>query len=96
MTFIKGQTGNNKGRPAKIQVDSPESMRNELHAFLVSQLPAIKKDFKLLKSRDRVLMFERLARYVLPGPEIDLSRFSEKDLDILITRLKSKLNGPTT
>jgi hypothetical protein len=93
MAFIKGKTGNEKGRPVKTDTDSPEAMRNILHSILKSQLPTIKKDLATLKPRDRVMLFDRLCRYVLPGPEIDLSRFSEKDLDILITRIKTKLDA---
>jgi len=92
MAFKKGQTGNEKGRPVKV-INSPEALRNEIHSFLASQLRTVKKDWKVLSPRDRVTMFERLARYVLPGPEFDLNKLSEKDLDILITRIKHKLDG---
>jgi len=93
MAFIKGETGNKKGRPVKDKGDSPEGIRTELHSILKGQLSTIKKDLKTLKPRDRVLLFDRLCRYVLPSPDIDLSRFSEKDLDILITRIKTKLDA---
>ena len=97
MRFEKGVSGNIKGRPKKVPLTT-EQIRELIKDTLAGLAKDLSKDMKTLRPKDRLILFEKLLRYVLPGPEFDLSKLSDKDLDLLIEKLKAKevTNSPKT
>ena len=88
--FQPGESGNKRGRPRGAKGKTPEFIRDNIRKFLARNLSKMQKDFDALEPKDRIALMERLFRHVLPAPGIDLEKLSEKDLDILIARLRSE------
>ena len=89
MRFQKGSSGNIKGRPKKKSLTT-EEIRELIKQTLAGLTKDLSKDLKSLKAKDRLFMFERLLKFVLPSPEFNLSALSDKDLDQLIEKLREK------
>lgn len=89
MRFAKGTSGNIKGRPKKKPL-STEEIRECIKQTLAGLTKDLSRDLKSLKPKDRLFMFERLLKFVLPSPEFDLGKLSDKDLDLLIEKLREK------
>jgi hypothetical protein len=88
--FIKGQTGNINGRPRGAKGKTSEVIRDNIRRFLAKNMAALQKDYDKLEPKDRLLLFERLLKYIVPNADFDLSKLSSRDLDLLIDRLRDK------
>ena len=94
--FVKGQSGNPAGPIAGAKTRTAETIREGIRRFLYKNLSKLQQDFdklngtERLRAKERLLIYEKFLSHVLPKPEFDLSKLSEKDLDILIERLKEK------
>jgi len=90
MRWVKGQSGNPAGRKAGSKGRNTEQMRNLIGKFLSANLKNLQDDLNKLSPEKRLILLERFMRYVIPPAEYDLSKLSEKDLDLIINRLKEK------
>lgn len=87
--FSKGDPNINRaGRPKGVPNKSTEELRSTLKAFIEGNLERMQADFDALEPHQRLTMLERFLRHVLPPMVTDLSQLSEKDLDVLLERLK--------
>ncbi len=87
--FSKGDPNINRaGRPKGVPNKSTEELRGTLQTFIEGNLERMQADFDALDPHQRLTMLERFLRHVLPPMVTDLSQLSEKDLDVLLERLK--------
>lgn len=61
-TFKSGEGGRPKGAKNKVTIEVKEFLNN----FLQDNLETIQDDFDKLESKDRLLFFEKLLKYVVP------------------------------
>ncbi len=66
MAQRKGQTGNPNGRPKGKPNKVTAEMKEKIHSFVVSNFETIQKDFDNVDAKDRLIIFERLLKYVIP------------------------------
>jgi len=88
--FQPGETGNINGRPRGAKGKTSEVIRDSIRKFLAKNITSLQKDYDKLEPKDRLLLYERLLKFVVPSPEFDLGKLSEQDLDLIIERLKDK------
>ncbi len=88
MAFVKGKSGNTKGRPAGSENRSNKAIRDALRAFITLNMDQLQKDWKSLEPYQRMTLFERLIKHVLPAPLQPLERLSEEEFNELIKDLK--------
>ena len=88
--FTKGESGNKSGRPIGAKGKTSEVIRDSIRRFLARNLSSLQRDYDKLDAKDRLLLFERLLKFVVPSPELDISKLNEQQLDQLIDRLKEK------
>lgn len=62
----KGQTGNPKGRTAGTPNKLTADMKEKVQLFIESNFDQIQADFKLLEPRERVTLYERMLKYIIP------------------------------
>jgi hypothetical protein len=91
----KGSTGNPHGRPKGIPNKSTNDLRQWLTDFVQGQRDQILADWQALEPKDRIIMFEKLMRFVLPTLQAttlqtDFERMTEAELDYIIEGLKNK------
>ena len=86
--FIKGISGNPSGRPKGKKNRGTEEMRSIIRKFISGNIDQVQSDFTSLDPKDRLILFERLLRHVLPAPVDELERLSDEDLDRMIEKLK--------
>ena len=93
MAFIKGKSGNasgrTKGTPNKATIDLREWVGN----FIDDNRAQIQKDWKSLDPKDRIILFEKLLKYVLPTLQTtaiisDFDKMTDMQLDFIIEELK--------
>lgn len=80
--------GRKKGTPNKVS----GKLKEWLAEFIDNSREQIVKDFKRLGPKNRVAMFEKLIKYVLPIQQvskIDFGAMSEETLDEIINRLNN-------
>jgi hypothetical protein len=95
MPHKKGHTNNPNGRPIGCTNKSTAHFRQWVGEFLDGQRPQIVKDWKTLEPKDRILMFEKLMRFVLPTLQSttlqsDFEKLSDEQLTQIINELKHK------
>lgn len=88
-SFKKGQGGRKPGAPNKATKD----LRQWINRFIDSQTEQIQKDWQALEPKDRIVLFEKLLKYVLPtlqatSLDIDFEKMTEEDLDRIINELQ--------
>ena len=97
MPFKKGISGNQAGRSpgskGKVQAD----LRERIKLFLDGNFAQIQKDFKTLDAEKKLLIYEKLLKFVLPSLKettntIDLSRLSESEIESVITEISKSIN----
>jgi hypothetical protein len=88
--FEAGKSGNESGRPRGARGRTSEVIRDNIRRFLARNISSLQKDYDKLDPKDRLLLYERLLKFVVPSPEFSLNKLSDTDLDILIDRLKDK------
>lgn len=62
----KGQTGNPNGRPKGKPNKVTAEMKEKIQLFVASNFETIQKDFENVDAKDRLIIFERLLKYVIP------------------------------
>ena len=95
MPYKKGHTNNPNGRPIGTTNKTTSNFRQWIGAFLDGQRPQIVKDWEVLEPKDRILMFEKLMRFVLPTLQSttlqsDFEKLSDEQLTQIINELKHK------
>lgn len=86
MAQRKGQTGNPNGRPKGTQNKVTSEMKEKIQLFVESNFETIQKDFESIDPKDRLIIFERLLKYVIPAKvEQDIIKPDQPDtISILI------------
>jgi hypothetical protein len=97
MGLTKGMTNNPSGRPKGIPNKSTNDLRQWLTDFVNDQRDQIVNDWQCLEPKDRIVMFEKLMRFVLPTLQAttlqtDFERLTDKQLDHVINELKNSIN----
>lgn len=80
--------GRQKGTPNKVTA----TVKDWISQLIDDNRSQIEKDIKKLSPKDRLQMFEKLMQYVVPKQQsvkadIDLSKLSESQLDLIIDEL---------
>jgi hypothetical protein len=93
MGLTKGITNNPNGRPKGIPNKSTNDLRQWVGDFIEGEREQIVSDWKALEPKDRIVMFEKLMRFVLPTLQAttlqtDFDRMTDADLDYIIAGLK--------
>ena len=98
MPYSKGESGNISGRPKGTPNRATGDMRAWLYAFVSGNTAQIKKDWQTLEPSQRVMLFEKLLKYVVPAQtEItaQIDTLSEGQVDQLYDRIITHLNTQT-
>ena len=66
MAQKKGQTGNPNGRPKGTPNKVTSDMKEKVRLFIESNFNQIQKDFAQLEPRERVTLYERMLKYIIP------------------------------
>jgi hypothetical protein len=93
MPIPKGVTNNPYGRPKGSQNKATSDLRQWLTDFVHGQRDQILRDWQSLEPKDRIIMFEKLMRFVLPTLQAttlqtDFERLTDTQLDDIINELK--------
>jgi hypothetical protein len=93
MGLTKGITNNPNGRPKGIPNKSTNDLRQWVGEFIDGQRDQIVSDWQALEPRERLQMFEKLMRFVLPTLQAttlqtDFERMTDAELDYIIEGLK--------
>ena len=88
--FQKGEVGRPKGKSNKVTGDLREWVSN----FIDNNRAQIQRDWKGLTPKDRIILFEKMLKYVLPTLQTtnltsDFDKLTEDQLDLIIERLKN-------
>ncbi|MGP1477553.1 MAG: hypothetical protein ACTTJK_08865 [Phocaeicola sp.] len=90
----KGRIGGRaKGTPNKVS----STVKDWISQLIDDNRVQIVKDIKKLSPKDRLQMFEKLMQYVVPKQQsvradIDLSKLSETQLDLIVDELTKYIN----
>lgn len=66
MTFVKGVSGNPKGKPIGTKSRTTKELRARLQSIIDNNLDSIEEDLQALEPKERIQCLEKLIRYVLP------------------------------
>jgi hypothetical protein len=96
MGLTKGMTNNPNGRPKGIPNKSTNDLRQWVGEFIDGQREQILQDWQALEPKDRIIMFEKLMRFVLPTLQAttlqtDFDRMTDSELDYIIEGLQQKV-----
>lgn len=87
MAQKKGQTGNPHGRPKGSPNKITQKLRSRLEKFLAKNWNGLETDFKKLKPVERVQIYEKLLKLILPTQvagefdiEIELNELTDQQL----------------
>jgi len=67
MTYKKGQSGNEKGRPKGTKNKTTEQIKDLFRQFLSKNMNTLQNDFNQLDARERLVFIEKVAKIVLPS-----------------------------
>lgn len=90
-------TNNPNGRPKGIPNKSTNDLRQWVGDFIDGQREQILQDWQALEPKDRIMMFEKLMRFVLPTLQAttlqtDFDRMTDDQLDRIIFELKQEIS----
>lgn len=91
----KGRMGGRaKGTPNK----TTSKVKDWISQLIDDNRSQIEKDIKKLSPKDRIQVFEKLMQYVVPKQQsvkadIDLSKLSKSQLDLIIDELTKDINN---
>jgi hypothetical protein len=96
MPHMKGVTNNPNGRPKGSQNKATADLRQWIGEFIEGQRDQIINDWQSLEPKDRIIMFEKLMRFVLPTLQAttlqtDFDRLPDDQLDYIIEGLKQQV-----
>jgi hypothetical protein len=88
-------TNNPNGRPKGIPNKITNDLRQWVGEFIDGQREQIVRDWQALEPKDRIMMFEKLMRFVLPTLQAttlqtDFERLPDDQLDYIINELKQQ------
>jgi len=93
MGIKKGQSGNPNGRPKGRPNKITAEMKDKIQLFIESNFEQIQSDFMMMEPKDRLIIFERLLKYVIPTKvENEVYQPIEKIPDIIINFNDEKIN----
>jgi len=90
MGLKKGQTNNLAGRPPGKPNKITGEFRDFVKLLLESNQAQILKDLKKVKPYERLAIYERFLKYVLPelkSTELNFEKLSNEQLDLLISKI---------
>lgn len=96
MPLPKGMTNNPNGRPKGSPNKATADLRQWLGEFIEGQREQIVSDWQALEPKERIVMFEKLMRFVLPtlqatNLQTDFERLTDEQLDHIINELKATI-----
>ncbi|MEO6232885.1 MAG: hypothetical protein ABJB11_19715 [Ferruginibacter sp.] len=99
MPFKKNISGNPGGRKKGTVNKTTIDLRQWINSFIDENRSQIKKDWKGLEPKDRIILFEKLLKYSLPTLQAtslttDFQTLSDEQLDIIINELKKAAIEP--
>lgn len=85
--------GRSKGTPNKVT----STIKDWISQIIDDNRSQIEKDIKKLSPKDRLQVFEKLMQYVIPKQQsvkadVDLSKLSESQLDLIVDELTKNIN----
>jgi len=88
----KGRTNNPDGRPPGKPNKVTQELRERIKLFLDNSWPTVQKDFKKLKPVERVAIYEKLLKYVVPVQkesliDLNIEGMTEEQLNTLLNKL---------
>jgi len=92
---MKGKTNNPNGRPRGVPNRVTADLREWIKNFIVGKLDQVERDFKRIGPMNRMIMIEKLMKYIIPSLQAITTEFdnlSEDQLDEIIQRLKASAN----
>lgn len=94
MPFKKGASGNVAGKPKGAKNKSTDELRKWVTGFVETNKSQIQKDWEELKPVERITLFEKLLKYVLPtlqatSVDFTLERLTDEQLSELTNDLIS-------
>ncbi len=93
MPFRKGESGNKAGKPKGTVNKTTTDLRQWINNFIEVQREQIQKDWEKLEPKDRVVLFEKLLKYLLPTLQAtnlttDFEKLTDEQLQNIIDELK--------
>lgn len=88
----KGTTNNPHGRPKGKPNKVTKVLKDRIQIFLEKSWSTVEKDFKNLDPKDRIALYERMLKYVIPTQKetsvnLDIDGMSNDQLDLIINKL---------
>lgn len=85
--------GRSKGTPNKVT----STIKDWISQIIDDNREQVEKDLRKLSPKDRLQMFEKLMQYVIPKQQsvradIDLSKLSETQIDLIVEELTKNIN----
>jgi len=89
----KGTTNNPNGRPKGKPNKVTKALKDRIQIFLEKSWPTVEKDFKNLDPKDRIALYERMLKYVIPTQKessvsVDIDGIN-KDQPLFVEIIKS-------
>lgn len=85
--------GRSKGTPNKVT----STIKDWISQIIDDNREQVEKDLRRLSPKDRLQVFEKLMQYVIPKQQsvradIDLSKLSETQIDLIVEELTKNIN----
>jgi hypothetical protein len=89
MAQRKGQTGNPNGRPKGTPNKVSAEMKEKIQLFIANNFDTIQEDFNNVDPKDRLIIFERLLKYVIPA-KVEQEQKTPEQPDIISITIDGK------
>ena len=81
MPFVKGQSGNENGRPKGSANKNTSKVRDAYTELLEDNLQQLKEDFKDLDPKDRIKLFLEMTKYIIPQLKASELKLDDDTID---------------